>query len=491
MNKTSQKEQNKHKKNRKKQKRRMIFLNDSKNQTKIEKRKMSKIKLDKGITLIALVITIIVLLILAGVTIATLTGQNGILTNATKSKEANEKGNELDLVKLATSASLIDGQGQTITLSDLQNNLNKQNSNATARQDGEGFIVKFNDSGREYKVDKYGNVQETAGGNGEGSGETGSLPSTLDTNPFLPEGFTQKEGTNLDNGLTITDGTNSFVWVEVPKNIYTTATSETDYAKIEADMKTYTTDYKSSAYKDEYYSDATTGLTEEEYNSLKQAMLTSVYKNGGFWISQYEIGTETLRTNEADPLTTPKSQEGLYPYNWVTCSQAQQLAEQMNPNSSKYKSSLLFGVQWDLTCKFLETKASNLGATSEERKNAIKNNSTTWGNYYNATFDITKGKYSTNYGDAYTDVNGSYTKQIDSSVLLTTGATERNRAMNIYDFAGNEWEWTLEYTNYTSYPCSYRGGNYYRNGSNCPASSRDYGSTTGGDGTFSSRVALY
>ncbi len=172
---------------------------------------------EKGITLIALVITIIVLLILAGVTIAALSGQNGILSNATKSKEANEKGNELDLVKLATSASLIDSQGQPITLSDLQNNLNKQNSNATASQDGEGFIVKFNDSGREYKVDQYGKVEETAGGNGGGSEETGSLPSTAETTPFLPDGFTQKEGTSLDNGLTITDGTNSYVWVEVQK----------------------------------------------------------------------------------------------------------------------------------------------------------------------------------------------------------------------------------------------------------------------------------
>ena len=484
MNKTSQKEQNKHKKNRKKQKRRMIFLNDSKNQTKIEKRKMSKIKLDKGITLIALVITIIVLLILAGVTIATLTGQNGILTNATKSKEANEKGNELDLVKLATSASLIDGQGQTITLSDLQNNLNKQNSNATASQDGEGFIVKFNDSGREYKVDKYGNVQETAGG-------SGNLPSTLDTTPFLPDGFTQKEGTNLDNGLTITDGTNSYVWVEVPKSIYTTATSETDYTNIEVDMKTYTADYKSDTYKDEYYSDETTGLTQAEYNSLKQSMLTSVYKNGGFWISQYEIGTDILRTSSSAPLTTPKSQEGLYPYNYVTCTQAQELAEQMNPNSSKYKSSLLFGVQWDLTCKFLETKATNLGETQDVRKNVIKSDSTTWGNYYKATFEITKGKYSSNSGSSYTDVNGTYTKP-NSSVLLTTGATERNSSMNIYDFAGNEWEWTLEYyTSNINYPCINRGGYFFSSGTVFPASSRNNNSDPYSSGDITLRTALY
>jgi type II secretory pathway pseudopilin PulG len=423
----------------------MIFLNDSKNQTKRKKKKTSKLNLDKGITLIALVITIIVLLILAGVTIAALSGQNGILSNTTKSKEANEKGNELDLVKLATSASVIDSQGQAITLADLQNNLNKQNSNATARQDGEGFIVKFNDSGREYQVDKYGKIEETAGGSGGGSGETGSLPSTAETTPFLPDGFTQKEGTSLDNGLTITDGTNSYVWVEVPKSIYTTATSETDYTNIEADMKTYTTDYKSTTWKDIFYSNATTGLTKTEYNNLKQEMLTSIFKNGGFWISQYEIGTETLRTSSSASLTSPKSQEGLYPYNYVTCSQAQGLAEQMNPNSSQYKSSLLFGVQWDLTCKFLETKAINLGATVETRKNVIKNNSTTWGNYYNATFDMTKGKYSTNYGSSYTAVSGTYLKLQNSNVIYTTGATNKNSAMNIYDLAGNQFEWTLEY----------------------------------------------
>ena len=467
-------------------------MNDSKNQTKREKKRDSKkIGKSKGITLIALVITIIVLLILAGVTIAALSGQNGILTNATKSKEANEKGNELDLVKLAATDSRTDSLGQEITLADLQNNLNKQNSNATAREDGEGFIVKFNDSGREYKVDKYGNVQETAGGSGGGSGETGSLPSTADTTPFLPDGFTQKEGTNLDNGLTITNGTNSYVWVEVPKSIYTTATSETDYANIETDMKTYTTDYKNSIYKDEYYSDQTTGLTHEEYNNLKHAMLTSVYKNGGFWISQYEIGTDTIRTSSSATLTTPKSQEGLYPYNYVTCSQAQELAEQMNPDSSKYKSSLLFGVQWDLTCKFLETKATNLGETQEARKSAIKSNSTTWGNYNNATFDIIKGKYSTDLGNSYTKVNGSYTKPINSSVLLTTGATERNSSMHIYDFAGNEWEWTLEHTNDTSYLCSVRGGSYNNGGSNNPVNYRSDNSTTNSNYIISSRVALY
>ncbi len=57
-------------------------------------------KEQKGITLIALVITIIVLLILAGVSIAMLTGENGILTKATTAKDASTKGEVLEAVKL-------------------------------------------------------------------------------------------------------------------------------------------------------------------------------------------------------------------------------------------------------------------------------------------------------------------------------------------------------------------------------------------------------
>ena len=219
-------------------------------------------------------------------------------------------------------------------------------------------------------------------------------------------------------------------------------------------------------------------------------MLTSVYKNGGFWISQYEIGTDIIRTSSSAALTTPKSQEGLYPYNRVTCSQAQELAEQMNPDSGKYKSSLLFGVQWDVTCKFLETKATNLGETQEKRKSAIKSNSATWGNYNNATFDITKGEYSTDLGNTFTGVSGSYTKP-SSSVLLTTGATDRNSSLNIYDFAGNEWEWTLEHTDSTSRPCSGRGGFCNDLGTNYPASYRYGYYTTGSYNYISFRTALY
>ena len=63
-------------------------------------------KNQKGITLIALVITIIVLLILAGISIAMLTGDNGILTNSTKAKAQNELGTAKDQIALAANEAL-------------------------------------------------------------------------------------------------------------------------------------------------------------------------------------------------------------------------------------------------------------------------------------------------------------------------------------------------------------------------------------------------
>lgn len=57
-------------------------------------------------------------------------------------------------------------------------------------------------------------------------------------------------------------------------------------------------------------------------------------------------------------------------------------------------------------------------------------------------------------------------------VLITTGATEYSKVMNIYDIAGNVEEWTLEKTSITDYPCAGRGGSYDRTGSNCPAAGR-------------------
>ena len=311
---------------------------------------------------------------------------------------------------------------------------------------------------------------------------------------YLPDGFTQVEGTTLENGLTIQDSKgNQYVWVEVPKTseVYPTAGlniknfTTDEYTAIETDLHTYTNDYRESGYKDEYYSDETTGLTSEQYTELKQKMLKSVYKNGGFYVGKYETGIEnapkTSGSSSTKPTEIPVIKQNAYPYNNVTCSQAQTLASNME--SGNYTSSLMFGVQWDLVLKYLETK----GTAQAD----LKTNSTNWGNYSNNLWNITNAnsKYAPN-GSGWT--NGAYgTKASDSRILLSTGASETFNKKEIYDIAGNVDEWTLEYTSYSNSPCVSRGGDYALYGSTFSVVYRYDGGTDYCGAYVGFRVSLY
>ena len=329
----------------------------------------------------------------------------------------------------------------------------------------------------------------------EANGSSETVSSKKTTKPYLPTGFTQVSGTTLKNGLTIQDSTgNQYVWIEVPmtEEVYPTAglsiTNFTDeeYTAIEADLHTYTNDYRDgTSYKDEYYSDAVTGLTSAQYIELKQKMLKSVYQNGGFYVGKYETGIEdapkTSGSSSTAPTEMPVIKQNAYPYNNVTCSQAQTLASNME--SGNYTSSLMFGVQWDLVLKYLETK----GTAQAD----LKTNSTNWGNYYNNSWNITNenSKYAPN-GLGWT--SGAYGKKdSNKSVLLSTGASETFSKQGIYDLAGNVWEWTLEYTSDSDYPCAGRGGLYSDYGDDGPAAYRGSDDTTGYDESIGFRVSLF
>ena len=419
-------------------------------------------KNEKGITLIALVVTIVVLLILAGVSLSLVLGENGLIN---KSKEARDKYAE-----------------------------------ATKNEQSELD-----------KVDEW--LEENIGGS-TGGGGSQDLPSTGETKPYLPgDDFHQVPGTDLSNGLVIEDGIgNQYVWIEVPRTttVYPTAGlditnfTEEEYTKIEDDLHTYTDYYRRdkdgtlTSYTDTYYADTdNTGwfASETEYNTLKQKMLKSVYQNGGFWIGRYEAGIEINRTEVGEATVTPVSKADQYPYTYVTRTQAHVLAQQVN--SGNYTSSLMFGVQWDLVMKFLETK----GVSQDD----LRSDSTSWGNYYNSTFTLSRGKYAKYTGIALTTWN-NYTRDLanrvqssvkqsatssSNSILLTTGASDTTKKMNIYDLAGNIIEWTLEYTSNTINPCALRGSSYLNDGSDNPASYRGVGSTAFSYSADGFRVSLF
>ena len=159
-------------------------------------------------------------------------------------------------------------------------------------------------------------------------------------------------------------------------------------------------------------------------------------------------------------------------------------------------SSLIFGIQWDLTLKYIEEKTvelaeeANKDTVRADIKSKLTSNSTTIGNYYNSEFTLNRGKFATyndlsdwksyNSEEKPTLVTGSQ-KQAQSSnsnaILLTTGATEVTNLQNIYDIAGNVWEWTREFYN-TSNPCVSRGGSYFNSSSDYPAKNHIHGSTS-------------
>ena len=357
---------------------------------------------NKGITLIALVVTIIALLILAGISIAMLTGQNGILNRAAEAKEKT----------------------------------------GVAQEDENEKLQGYEDIMAQY---------------------TGSLPSREETKPYFPNStFSYKEG-DLSTGLVIKDSNdNEYVWVEVPKTIYLDSKynakgipgSADDWEKIRDCLKAYTEEYSDSSYKD-------TNTDGTTYSVDYQNMLKSVYTNGGFWIGRYESGLEgdTPRTSNTAISASDKAviKPNMYPYNYVKRDEAQTLAQKINYGDCK--GSLMFGIQWDLALKYIEEKTvetveeANKDKVRTDIKRKLTSKSTTIGNYRNSAFILNRGKfaqynalskwYNFNSEEKPTLVTGSNKKEqslYENGILLTTGATEATNLQNIYDIAGNVWE---------------------------------------------------
>ena len=367
----------------------------------------------KGITLVALVITIVVILILAGVSLNLIFGENGILRKSEYTANKYSKQNENEQTEL--------------------NDINLWIDESTEK------LIKVN-------------VNEKAKINGTINGEKAS-----NNNPVIPKGYIPIDAGNaiwgdgisspaqnsVDNGLVIKDDDgNEWVWVPVDeetiKKMYvvsdkengeklageteittkfysntTTIGKEGDTVKIDR-VKPNESEYREpdlvTKYdlEEEYYKnildfkspkDMAEAFTKEYENMLK-----SIAKYGGFYIGRYELSNEGVQ----------KRKTVLFNTTWYNL-----YKECATLNASeKVETRMIWGVQWDLTCDFISKKGEKKSITD----------SRSWGNFLDsidnaAVMDGTTKKY----GEGQ-----------------TTGFSEYWKANNIYDFAGNYVEWTQE-----------------------------------------------
>ena len=423
-----------------------------------EQKKIFK-KEERGITLIALVITIIVLLILAGVSIAMLTGDNGILTQAQRAKNETE----------AAAAN------EAATLDEYNNVLNNWINGGTAEPEDEWDLS---------KVDKVESADETPVIVPVPKGYTASKATGENT---VEDGFVIYEGENevTDSNKEEAQITrNQFVWVPVANvdEMYGTDSTGKKWGKTyefyESGIREYyaweeqngimiidpddsrepdvATDYDSNnnnLQEAGLDSNATVDTFKLQMETDFNNMIASVGKYGGFYIGRYETGN----TSQSEAVVV-KNNTDIKSGTWYT---HYKLGKDIAANNN-VSTTMVFASQWDAVMKWMYNSGN------EEKKKY--------------TYDSTgKGNYR--------DTNGNE--------IIPTGSNPAYGVNNIYDMAGNVWEWTLQV--FGSHTRLIRGG-YYAclgypaiGGNGSPASgwhsdTPTSGGSFGGDG---SRIALY
>ena len=509
-----------------------------------------KTKEIKGITLITLAITIVVLIILAGVSINAVIGDDGIIkkaqnsANLTKEAEVKEAINRTilefyltndyetleDFLKAKVTEGKIDSVTKnadgTLTVKKGEYSVtveNKTNSSGgsssggstggetqtpeitigeakvVANSDGTGsaitdaasvylgntLYITFShsitggttvvDKTIPYAVTKNGTYTFTITGTVNGKNYTKNVSVTVnqfktakdyvvanvevtypDGKVWIPEGFkiSADSASTVQGGIVIEDkDLNQFVWVPVATiAAYKRTAYSTNVATTETDTATNSIKINLNSSNSDYFTEA---LPEDEKTSVER------YK--GFYIGRYEAGDKEstvakILRNSNDVTKTVTIKANQAPYNYVTRTQAESLAEGFATKQGyKAKTKLVSSYAWDTTIAFLQKVNSDYGSSSEE------------GNYSNTTF-------------SYTDITGATkTKAKSSSVLVPTGQT--TPVCNIYDMGGNVWEWTTESLSITGLRYANRGGNCSNNFASLPAGFR----TGDSDSAYDSR----
>ena len=281
---------------------------------------------DKGITLIALVITIIILLILAGISISALTNQ-GLFKNAKAAQNATEKAEA--------------EQGQR--LNEYEDEINK-------------YLENEDEHTKAFK-EKVGKVLSTT--------DNTEIKDAKNNKIVVPAGFKIVEGaTTVDKGIVIEDVTETatkgsqFVWIPVG------TITKADGTSVEINLNRYTFDSngiptaQDSNVINSYYQELETSSKGNATAKSITNFKNSVVQNGGYYIGRYEARTATARNATGNALTqiTEKGTENVY--NYVTQLQAAKLSQNMY-NSDKFTSDLMNSYAWDTATVFIQNCGTN------------------------------------------------------------------------------------------------------------------------------------
>ena len=242
----------------------------------------------------------------------------------------------------------------------------------------------------------------------------------------------------------------TFSDVNNPYNKNTNSSTEPAYVSNYDRDHTYLKQYLEGINKNEFMQEM-----REEFAE----MLKSVATYGGFYIGRYETGnTQKNNLRVVKGYTgTASSGSANNRINYITWYDAYKRSRAIR-GTAEVKTGLIWGIQWDETLVWLMK-------TGEKTAAEVISNSTSWGNYSSAsgfTYTTTSGVTADGLG---TVARGTATK--NGSMIIPTGSTERNKANNIYDLAGNMYEWTMESRGDSIRHI--RGGGYYDSGTNKPA----------------------